>query len=279
MDAVRSQVTVFGRRVETFTLTPRAAEPTRDPAAGLGPAHLVFLHGWGLTPRTYLPGLRRLAAAGHPVTALTLPGFGGSDPLRGAHQSLPGIAEHLGHTLDLLTDCGHLPARVGLVGHSFGGGVSLRLAAMRPTSTSTLSLICPAGGAAVARTNPAHAAVGLFRDAAAPWALRAILDMGHNLRRHPLALALSGLSAWQADLLADVDVVSGHGIETLLSFAEADTVVSRGTFHERVLPHIEVELVPGRHSWLLCQPARFADKVTGHLATAAARAAAGAPAA
>lgn len=272
MEPVRSHVTVFGRRVETISIAPRVGDPGPDRE------HLVFLHGWGLTPRAYLPGLRMLAATGHPVTALTLPGFGGSDPLRGVQQSLSGIAEHLNHTLVLLNDCGRLPERFGFVGHSFGGGLALRLAAMRPTSTTTLSLICPAGGAATP-TSAIQVASGLVRDAAAPWALRAVLDMGRNLTRHPLAVALSGLSAWQADLLADVDIVSGHGIETLMSFAEADTVVSRGTFHERVLPHVEVELVPGRHSWLLGQPARFADKVSTHLAAAAARAAAGAPAA
>src|SRR3954452_1558818 len=84
---------------------------------------LLFLHGWGLSPRAYADGITRLTAAGLQVIAPALPGFGGSEgpSLRGMH-----LADHsrqVGRLLDAL-QVEH-PAFV--VGHSFGGGVGISL--------------------------------------------------------------------------------------------------------------------------------------------------------
>ena len=57
---------------------------------------LLFLHGWGLSPRSYQDGVTRLTRAGVRVIAPALPGFGGSDgpPLRAI--DLPAYADRSG---------------------------------------------------------------------------------------------------------------------------------------------------------------------------------------
>jgi pimeloyl-ACP methyl ester carboxylesterase len=94
------------------------------------PSHetLLFLHGWGLSPRAYADGITRLTAAGVRVLAPALPGFGGSDgpPLTGV--DLPAYAARIGRLLDVL----EVEHPVFVVGHSFGGGVALQLATDRP---------------------------------------------------------------------------------------------------------------------------------------------------
>ncbi|MCA1713521.1 MAG: alpha/beta fold hydrolase, partial [Actinobacteria bacterium] len=59
--------------------------------AGDGPP-IVFLHGWGLSNRTYARALPGLAAGGARVIAPALPGFGRSDDLPGA-LSWQGLAD------------------------------------------------------------------------------------------------------------------------------------------------------------------------------------------
>src|SRR3954470_10195048 len=105
---------------------------------------LLFLHGWGLSPRAYLPALRSLADRGHGIVAPSLPGFGRSDARREHDHSLYGVADHMIDALDALA----LPAALPVVAHSFGAGVSLRIAALRPDLISKLTLISPVGGAA-----------------------------------------------------------------------------------------------------------------------------------
>ena len=57
---------------------------------------LLFLHGWGLTPRAYADGITRLTAAGVQVIAPCLPGFGRSDGPGLSQMSLHGYAHRVG---------------------------------------------------------------------------------------------------------------------------------------------------------------------------------------
>src|SRR3954471_4234643 len=82
------QVYVDESRVEVLTLGE--GEP------------LLFLHGWGLSPRAYLPALRYLADRGYRITAPSLPGFGRSDARRNHDHSLNGVADHMIEALDAL---------------------------------------------------------------------------------------------------------------------------------------------------------------------------------
>lgn len=243
---------------DTVNVAGRDVEVAR---IGTGADPLVFLHGWGLSPRSYLPGLTELAErTGREVIALSLPGFGGSDPLPVRHQGVAGVAAHVAAALDRLG-----LGRVDLAGHSFGGGVALRIGATRPDLVSSLILLCPVGGAGLGAV-PLHRMLrGLTLDGFHTWTPRALSDLLPAARRHPVALVGSALAAWKADLLADIGLVAGHGINAVLSFAAQDTVVSPGAIPRGLPAHVRYETVPGRHSWILTEPARFVATVVGNL--------------
>lgn len=97
---------------------------------GDGPA-VLLLHAGIANRRMWDEHLEPLAAAGHRVIALDLPGFGeaaaGSEPV--AHW------EDVVETMD-----GLAIDRAALVGNSFGGAVALRVAALYPERASSLIL-------------------------------------------------------------------------------------------------------------------------------------------
>ena len=95
---------------------------------------LLFLHGWGLSPRTYAAGVTRPTAAGVRVIAPCLPGFGGSDgpPLR--HVDMLAYGTRVGRLLDVLG----IERPVFVAGHSFRGGVAIQLCD-RPTRAGALA--------------------------------------------------------------------------------------------------------------------------------------------
>ena len=71
-----------------------AGDPLADP--------LLFLHGWGLSPRATPTAISRLTAAGVRVIAPCLPGFGGSDGLPLHRHGLADYAHRIGRLLDVL---------------------------------------------------------------------------------------------------------------------------------------------------------------------------------
>jgi pimeloyl-ACP methyl ester carboxylesterase len=117
----------------------------RSRIGGQGPA-VLLLHGWGGAIESFAPVLDDLHQS-YTVAAFDLPGFGQS--------SLPpsawGSAEYAHLTLRVMK---HLQLeRPHLIGHSFGGQVSIRLAATAPERVGKLLLVCSAG----IRTPPALA--------------------------------------------------------------------------------------------------------------------------
>jgi pimeloyl-ACP methyl ester carboxylesterase len=223
---------------------------------------LVFLHGWGMSPRAYLPGLASLAGrAGRQVFALSLPGFGRTEPLPVRSQGISGMAAHLSVALEALAQDGPLD----LAGHSLGAGVALRIAASRPDLVRSLILLCPVGGAG-SGSAPLHRLVGgVTLEGFHRWTLRAVADLVPAVQRHPVAACVSAVAAWRADLLEDLMHACGHRIRCVLLFADQDTVVVPGAIPQVVSPYVRCETVPGRHSWMLSDPARFVDTMLTHL--------------
>jgi pimeloyl-ACP methyl ester carboxylesterase len=115
----------------------------RAKIGGLGP-QVLLLHGWGGAIESFAPVLDDLHRS-YTVAAFDLPGFGRS--------SLPpttwGSADYAHLTLKIME---HLQLdRPHLIGHSFGGQVSIQLAANAPERVGKLVLVCSAG----IRTRPA----------------------------------------------------------------------------------------------------------------------------
>lgn len=100
---------------------------------------VLALHGWGGAIRSFWPVATQLAPLGFQVHVLDLPGFGASD--------LPpqawGVTDYSQFILSYL-DAAHLE-RVDLLGHSFGGRISLVLAAGQPERVRKLVLASSAG--------------------------------------------------------------------------------------------------------------------------------------
>jgi pimeloyl-ACP methyl ester carboxylesterase len=254
-----ARVRVDGRRVEVLAMGTGTDRP------------LVFLHGWGMSPRAYLPGLSSIAErAGREVLALSLPGFGGTDPLPLARQGIAGMAAHLTTAIETLVHDGP----VDLAGHSMGAGIALRIGATRPDLVRSLTLLCPVGGAGLGPA-PLHRLLGgVTLDGFHRWTPRALADLVPAVQRHPAAAVVAAVAAWRADLVHDVARVSDHRIRCVLSFADQDTVVVPGDIPRLGSPYVRCETVSGRHSWMLTDPCRFADTILAHLGHAALPAAA-----
>src|SRR2546428_13007507 len=84
---------------------------------------VLFRHGWGLGQPTYKRALKRLVHLGCQVFAPALPGFGGTAELADPELSFAGYAQWAADFLDAVD----VTEPVFLVGHSFGGGVAIKL--------------------------------------------------------------------------------------------------------------------------------------------------------
>ena len=229
-------------------------DPDADP--------LLFLHGWGLTPRCYAAGMSRLTGAGVRVVAPCLPGFGGSDgpPLTGI--DLPAYAERIGRLMDVLG----LEQPVFVAGHSFGGGVALQLATERPDRVRSLTLINSVGGAPGRRAGLVDAswlrwATGALSELsprevarAAPSMLRAFVP---NVLRKPITMALTARLALSASLAGQAAALVARGLPVLFVWGDADRLIAPGELGT-VVGSLPAEVVRGRHGWLMTEPEEFA---------------------
>ena len=105
---------------------------------GSGGTPLVMLHGWGKSLATLRP-LAELLATERTVYVLDLPGFGHSPP----PPSPWGTAEYTECVVDFLNH--ERLVCVDLLGHSFGGRISVRLAATHPERVRKLVLMSSHG--------------------------------------------------------------------------------------------------------------------------------------
>ena len=223
---------------------------------------LLFLHGWGLTPRAYAHGVTRLTGAGVRVIAPCLPGFGGSDGLALRSVGLTAYAERIGRLLDVL----EIEHPVFVAGHSFGGGVAIQLATDRPERVRSLTLVNTVGGApgrrsglvdtswlrwAAGTIGELHTS-GLIR--AAPSLLR---DYVPNAVRRPAAMALSAKVALTASLSEEVEALVAAGTPVLFIWADSDRIVAPGALAD-IVTALPAEVIEGRHGWLLTEPEEFA---------------------
>ena len=226
---------------------------------------LLFLHGWGLTPRSYATAVSGLCGAGVRILAPSLPGFGRSSPLR-LRAGLGEYAERVAAVVDAIDP--EKPCFV--VGHSFGGGVALRLGHDRPDLVRSLTLINAVGGAgpgaawspqswqrwargAVTELHPRN----WLNSAATPVVLA---DVFPAILRRPLHLASSGLVALTADLAEQAQSVVEAGVPVVFVWGDRDRLIRPGRFAGVSLP-LGPDVVVGGHGWMLTQPVEFAAAV------------------
>jgi pimeloyl-ACP methyl ester carboxylesterase len=245
--------------------------------AGDGPP-VIFLHGWGLATHSYARGLEGLADQGFRVYAPALPGFGGSGELPGNRHTLIHFAEWVAEFIESRRICDP----VTLVGHSFGGGVAIQTAHdAHPGIVGRIVLVNSIGGGTWAehhgvpvplRDRPLwHWGLHLQADVlpnpakVLPHVLRDVLP---NVVRNPFALWRSANLARTADLTAELDRLRRRELPVDVIWSEHDTVIPRPALESlcRALGDPARLTVPGKHSWLIGDPDRFAQVVAAVLA-------------
>ncbi len=258
-------VDVGGARVELLEID---GIPLGDP--------VLFLPGWGLTARAYVAALVPLVQAGLRVIAPSLPGFGTSTPL-GLGAPLAAYARRVIELLEVMD-----PEKpVFAVGHSFGGGVALKVAQLRPDLIRSVTAVNPVGGA--------PDTTGLRRAGWLGWSLattasrlprfpravdaqqvaRLALDLLPNLTRNPLRAALSGAVALTAQLADEARQLADSGMPTLYVWGDRDRLVLPGRLHGLAAPQ-STATIAGGHGWVITHPKEFAARLHEALAMHAA---------
>lgn len=244
--------------------------------AGEGPA-VLFLHGWGLTARSYADALPLIAATGHRVIAPALPGFGRSDALDEDY-SFEALSTWVVDLLDMLD----LPEPVAIVGHSFGGAVATATAWHHPARVRALVLVNSIGGSVWKTSRRGERSLadrplwdwglrlpGEFRRRDYRRVLPVVLrDLLGNAVSNPRALRRAADLARQADLRTELATLAERGLPVSILWGSEDRVVPEATF----LAMCDAAGAPGDiiedagHSWLLADPENFGELVTNSLA-------------
>lgn len=252
VDRIESSVWVDGMEVVVFD-----ARPMNGPEVGT----VVFVHGWGLGPKSYESTVDAMVARGYRVVTPALPGFGGSDFLPGdvARQEIVArTAEHV-HAALMEYD---VPRPWHLVGHSFGGGVATSVTAQTPQDVSSLLLLSPIGG-----------------DTAPGSWMRALMSLSGEIQHSSLdrvrdalptftrglGRALSiGIAAKGTDLSGPLSAAA-RAVPVTMVVADSDRVTPAGRL--RNVPGLVTKEVSGSHGWLLSGkgPATAADLLGQHL--------------
>ncbi|HEX6476918.1 MAG TPA: alpha/beta hydrolase [Acidimicrobiales bacterium] len=234
---------------------------------------VVFLHGWALGQHAYKRALKRIVNLGYRVYAPALPSFGGSADLPGGVVSFAGYAEWLDAWLAAVA----VDEPVSLVGHSFGGGVAIKLAHDHPDRVSSLVLVDAIG-------HPSWRVLGrrartLSERPLWEWGLRVPLDVlptlsSRDLRsiledalpnvvRNPLGLWRVARLVRGCDLTPELTELGQRGLSTAVIWGTDDRIVPRASF-DGLCESLgsRGEIVDGNHSWPLTNPDAFAETVT-----------------
>lgn len=216
-----------------------------------GEPPVLFIHGWGLSARSYLPALSAMTPWSQ-VYAPTLPGFGTSSPLpRNGRHDLPAYAAAI---LATWRDA-EMPEPMPIVAHSMGCGVAVKLARARPDLVSSLVLVCPIGGAGKHPVSWLRLAGSLAKEAHVSFLPR-MLDSGPSMLRNAGDAVHAGYVAKTADLHADIRALVNSDRPITIIAATEDGVVPPGPLRASGATFVEV---PGGHGWLLRRPTEFAE--------------------
>jgi len=241
---------------------------------------VVFLHGWGLGQHAYRRPLKRLAQLGCHVWAPALPGFGGTADLPGEDFSLAGYAAWIDEFLGVVD----LDEPAVVVGHSFGGGVAIKLAHDFQARVRSLVLVNSIGGSAWA-----HSGSTVRSMAERPlwdWGLHFPSDVllvpqlarvlpiilqeaVPNLVRNPRALLRVGDLARRADLTPELEALKERRLPVVVLWGDGDRIIPKPSFDAlcRAIGS-EGEVVNGNHSWLLADPDSFGEIMTNVVSVA-----------
>jgi pimeloyl-ACP methyl ester carboxylesterase len=267
-----------GRRVLSPVLSKRTwvdDRPALYDVCGEG-MPVVFLHGWGLAQHSYRDVLRRIADRGAKVFAPALPGFGGTAELPAKQFSMAGYARWIDGFLTSVK----VNEPVVLIGHSFGGGVAIKVAHDHPSRVRSLVLVNSIGGSAWKKGK------GLRTLAERPlwdWGLHfpsdvwplpqasrvipvMLEDALPNIVRNPVAMVKVGNLARRVDLRRELEELKQRLLPIMVLWGRRDGIIPKESF-EALCTAVGQSgtVVDGSHSWLLASPEHFADVITNSL--------------
>jgi pimeloyl-ACP methyl ester carboxylesterase len=241
---------------------------------GVGPP-IVFLHGWGLSGRTYKAALKRLLARGFQVWAPALPGFGGSNSLPSGADDFAHYAAWLNDFLDAVA----VTEPAVVMGHSFGGGVAIQFAHDWPDRVQGLVLINSIGGSVWRRDGSLMKSLaqrplwdwGLHfpSDVLPVRQMRRVLPVileavVPNVLRDPRAFWHAASIARCADLTGELEQLKRRRLPVVVLWGDRDELVTRASFDalcESLGNPVSVT-VSGSHSWLIADPDAFGEVIT-----------------
>jgi pimeloyl-ACP methyl ester carboxylesterase len=235
---------------------------------------VVFLHGWALGQHAYKRSLKRLVDLGCRVYAPALPGFGGSADLDGDDRTFEGYAAWV----DEFFDAAEVDGPAFVIGHSFGGGVAIKLAHDHPHRVRRLILVNSIGGSTwsssgnVIKTLAQRPlwdwGIHFPRDILSPSNLTRVLpvileDVVPNLVRNPMAVWRVANLARRADLTGELEELRERGLPVVVLWGEQDRIIPKASF-DALCQAIgsDGEVVSGNHSWLLADPDAFGEVMT-----------------
>ena len=253
--------------------------PASYGVAGEGPP-LLFVHGWGLSHRTYRRALKRLVEQGIRVYAPALPGFGRTPELPADQFSFTGFSAWLAHFMD----AAGITGKVTLVGHSFGGGVAIQAAYDFPRRVSRLVLVNSIGGATwqqrgeqvrMMQERPLWDwGLHLQADTMSLRQLTRVVpviaaDAVPNAVRQPRAVWRVGRLIREADFAPELQELKRRRMPVVILWGRNDTVLPLACMESlrAALGSPTVRTVEGSHGWLLAQPERFAEEITNIMGT------------
>jgi pimeloyl-ACP methyl ester carboxylesterase len=231
---------------------------------------VVLVHGWGLSHNSYEQAATEIAAHGHKVVAPDLPGFGESSDLSFLDLSLEGYARALARFLEECPDLDGRPC--WLVGHSFGGAVSSKLAHDRPELVAGVVLVSAVGGSTwmsgeagerLLSDRPLwdwgyHLVSELPTSRFPRAALGVLADLSRNVVAHPLTLGLSAALIRRSNLTTELAALGATGVPVAAVWAEGDRVITKACFEDQCRAlGIEGTVVAGSHGWPLSDPGSF----------------------
>ena len=253
-------------------------KPAAYSVAGEG-MPVVLLHGWALAQHTYRKVIEAIAEQGCLVIAPALPGFGGSGDLHGDSFSMSGYARWVVDLLDVL----EIDEPAVLVGHSFGGGVAIKMAHDMPSRVRSLVLVNSIGGSAWRSGRTLRSAAerplwdwGLHFPGDV-WPMRQATrvlpvvfeDLLPNLLRNPRAIVKVANLARRADLRPELERLRDRGIPITILWATRDGIIPRESFEALcVASGVEGTVIDGSHSWLLADPQQFGEVITNDVRVA-----------
>ncbi|RIK10974.1 MAG: alpha/beta hydrolase [Acidobacteria bacterium] len=247
--------------------------------AGDGPP-LVFVHGWGLGQHAYKRAMKRLVNLGMRVYTPAMPGFGGTAELPASELSIAGYAKWL----DGFMEAVGIDEPAFVMGHSFGGGVSLKLAHDYPDRVKFLVLINSVGGSAWTKDGSVVKqmkerplwdwGIHFPGDIMPVGQIRKVLpvileDALPNILRNPLAMWKAANLARRADLREELENLKKRELPVLILWGDHDKIITEDSFIDMCEAiGLEGDVISGGHSWLLADPDAFGEVMTNVLAVA-----------